>query len=201
MTMIECPFCKFQNPDNRSYCVKCLRRLVPPGGGSEDELEEILVKRDAEIERLRKELESMHGNHPVLHSLQTELEAREVEQQKGLQDLSEARKIAPALPSYPGAKLVIESHPIKKLHYHIEVDRSTKSIDLAATEYRIRATLERTADGLEIFVHNGANVNVLLSEKNARWKRCFEGDRIKVSTGAIIYDPKGAMNARLSEMN
>ena len=201
--MIECPFCKSQNPDNRSYCmnVNCRRRLVPPDGDSEDKLEEKLAARDAEIERLRKIVESSNVNHPVPHGLQAELESKEVEQQKDLQDLSDARKIAPVLPSRPGAKLVIESYPIKKPRYRIEVDSSTKSIDLAATEYCIRATLERTAHGLEIFVHNGANVNVLFSEKNTRWKRFFEGDRIKVDTGAIVYDPKGAMNARLSEMN
>jgi hypothetical protein len=106
------------------------------------------------------------------------------------------KKPADAAKDRPALNLSIESYPLKKPNFHLAIDDAKPSLDLSATLFRIRATVARSADGIEVVVANGATLNIRLSE-NQKWQRYTGGKRIKAVPGMILFDPTGSMNARL----
>ena len=113
-----------------------------------------------------------------------------------IEDTIHGAKAQDSTQAKPGPGLLIDSYPLKKQKFHISMDDTKQSIDLSATEFHIRATLERTSTGIELVVQNGATLNVKLSEKQ-KWRRYTAGSRVTTASGMILFDPAGAMNARL----
>jgi hypothetical protein len=99
-----------------------------------------------------------------------------------------------------GPSLSIDSYPLKNPNIHLTIDDSKQSIDLSATLFRIHAKVERSADGIDVIVEDGAVLNVRLSE-NQKWQRYKGGSRIKAAPGMILFDPASDMNARLESVS
>jgi hypothetical protein len=113
-----------------------------------------------------------------------------------IEDKIHGTKVHDSTQAKLGPGLLIDSYPLKKPKFHILMDDTKQSIDLSATEFHIHATLERTSAGIELVVQAGATVNVRLSEKQ-KWQRHTGGNRVATVAGMILFDPVGAMNARL----
>ena len=82
------------------------------------------------------------------------------------------------------------------MEFHLEMKAGDQALDLLSTAFRIRATLERKGESIEILVQPGATVKVRMSEKQ-KWERFTGGSRMTAADGLILFDPSGAMNARL----
>lgn len=94
--------------------------------------------------------------------------------------------------------VAIESYPLKKPEFHLEMKTSDKSLDLSTTAFHIRATLERTAEAIELLVQPGATVNVRMSDKQ-KWQRLTGGTRKAAAEGLILFDPTAAATARIGQ--
>ncbi|WP_263352914.1 hypothetical protein [Acidicapsa acidisoli] len=131
--------------------------------------------------------ERIHGTKPPDPSTAPEEKIEDKIHGTNAQDSTQAKL---------GPGLLIDSYPLKKPKFHILMDDTKQSVDLSATEFHIHATLERTSAGIELVVQAGATVNIRLSEKQ-KWQRYTGGSRVTTVAGMILFDPVGAMNARL----
>lgn len=214
MDTVTCPHCHQETRSDRPYCEHCARklavkRLEPKVEPSRiKELEVQLLAKDVEIEELRKVIEAitserdtvkgeLAAKHPELDQAIQHLETKEAQLQEAVAELEELRDsqlaFIPADSSKPA--LVIRASPIPRANFDTSFAENHKSLDLSATPFRIRATLERDPQGwVEVVVHPGATINI--RESGQRWNRYGEGSRFRLVPGMVVFDPKGVMNAR-----
>jgi hypothetical protein len=194
--MKTCPKCQSENADSNRICIKCgsIFRQDPP------------LKQDPE--QLRKQIEGLElaltGKEGELDALKLVLTSRD-QQIAGLQldlkakeaELEIANKKIVEQPSnVKGATLSIESYPLKNSNFHLSIDQANQDVDLSTTPFQIHAKVECRPDGINLVVNDGALVNVRFSD-HQKWQRYPGGSRIKAVAGMILFDPKGAMSARL----
>jgi hypothetical protein len=215
--MMRCPICGHENPDSATICSKCGCNLYAPepapepDPGEVDRLRERIKDLEAAVavkggeiqeleDRLKKLINDPNGGklQQVIVGMQQELDTKEARILELQNEIRRLQSDVPFPPPGPETQIAIDSYPVMKPAFHLVLSESKHSIDLASTIYRIRASLERVPDGLHIVVHAGADVNVRAPQKGAKWTRLSEGGRTPVEAGSIVFDPKGAMNARLS---
>jgi hypothetical protein len=214
--MAKCANCGHDNPDKKIFCEKCGSRITPPPPLPRPEhdlqekikeLQEDLLRREMEIKKLNEDLAAVTakknelvGKHPEVETFLQQLEEKDRALQKALKELDDLRSRLPLpVPDSPGAKagFVIESHPIANPALGITFSSQQESLDLSTTGFRIRASLERKADGsLDLLIHPGATVNIKTPGEK-RWRRLEGGARTDTEAGMVLFDPKGAANARL----
>jgi hypothetical protein len=208
------------NPPGEIFCGTCGRRInridTPPDPTTEDlqalqekiqALEKDIVRRDEEIRRLNEGLEEVRGErddlaekHPEVGTILRQLDDKDRALQGALQELDGLRDRLPEPPPHSGGALphlLIESHPIPNPALGLTFGDQHKSLDLSTTGFRIRASLERTADGsVGLVIHPGALINVKAPGEK-RWRRVEGGARMVAESGMVLFDPKGVVNARL----
>jgi uncharacterized Zn finger protein (UPF0148 family) len=218
--MPKCANCGHDNPSGKIFCEVCGHKVnrveIPPEPTPEDlqvlqervqTLQRDLLMREDEIKRLDQRLEEVTGErdklvgvHPEVESILKQLDAKEVALQKALQELEDLRGRVPVTaPESLDSKLhfVIESHPIPNPAFDMTFDDNLNLLDLSATGFRIRANLERNADGsVGLVIHPGATVNIKAAGEK-KWRRLGGGERLNTEAGMVLFDRMGVMNARL----
>jgi uncharacterized coiled-coil protein SlyX len=218
--MTICANCGEENPPGRIFCKKCSNKLKQNGivdpPDSEDlqerikELEAKLLARQQEINKLNDDLTSVTNeknvfekNHPQLAIILHQLEEKDRALQEAIREVERLRKLLP-LPVPPPAPskahLVLQSHPIPDPALSISFEDQQPSLDLSTTGFRIRANLERRSDGsVNLVIHPGATVNVKMPGET-RWRRLDNSAHVDTQPGMVLFDPKGAANARLESI-
>jgi hypothetical protein len=185
-------------------------------------LQKKLLAKEKEIEALQQQValatddkKKPQGepatDQPELKATLQELDTKELQLQSTLHELDKTRKSltmkqaesakAEPEPAASVHRFVIESYPIKKPAFEMTFEESQASLDLSTSNFKIRATLERDANGsLELVVHKNATINVQ-APGSKRWQRHAEGTRIKVESGFVLFDSAGSMNARIDQSN
>lgn len=104
----------------------------------------------------------------------------------------------PARPDRLKARgMAIKSHPIDSSLLRLSFPAAKESLDLSATEFGIRANLERDVTGSAfLVVHNGASLNVQFPETR-KWVKYPGNARIPAEVGMVLFDNTGRSNARL----
>jgi hypothetical protein len=210
--MPKCPN-QHENPPGVVFCFECGKKVdwqEPPERPEDletriDSLQEDLRKRDAEIKQLEEELNAvtaerneLAGKHPEVEKIVHLLDEKDRALQGALQQLEDLRNQLPAPPPVAKARVLVESHPIANPAIGVAFEETHTTLDLSKTEFRIRASLERRQDGaVGLLVHPGATINVRTSREK-RWRRVEGGSRLTTEPGMILFDPCGAVNARLA---
>jgi hypothetical protein len=219
---MKCVNCGHENPPGRIYCElgghKIADRPGPPPNPNLQELEdrikqlqrELLVSEkeienlQEQVNRVTQERNQLAAKHPELEAILRQLDVKEAQLEAALQELNKARESArqvqipqrEAEPVGSRSLLFIESHPIKKPNFDMTFEDNRQSLDLSATEFHIRASLERTPGGVDVVVHQGATVNVQ-TPGSKRWHRYPGGARLSADPGTVLFDTQGIMSARL----
>jgi uncharacterized Zn finger protein (UPF0148 family) len=211
-----CSKCNFDNPPGKIFCANCGERINRPE--REPELDPVelqekiqalgkeLVRDEEEIKKLHERLEAvtlerdeLAGKHPEVEAILRQLDEKDRALQDALQQLDALRNIVPSPPpNSPDVKprLLIESYPIPNPAFGMTFDDHHNSLDLSTTGFRIRASLERNADGsVGLVIHPGATINIKTPARK-QWQRLDGGARLSTEVGMILFDPKGAVNAR-----
>jgi DNA repair exonuclease SbcCD ATPase subunit len=193
--MKTCPKCGFENPEPNTSCVECGATFRADLQLEVDNPEVLALQK--EIEGLRQELQ---GKDEELAGLQQTLDSKDKELAGVQLRLTTATKELEDLhnKTQPTQAVAIESYPLKKPEFHLEMKTSDKSLDLSTTAFHIRATLERTAEAIELLVQPGATVNVRMSDKQ-KWQRLTGGTRKTAAEGLILFDPTAAATARIGQ--
>ncbi len=219
--MAICANCGEDNPPGRIFCKKCghkIQQSGPPDPTDPDvlqerikELEAKLLSRQHEINKLNDDLTSVTNeknafekNHPQLAIILHQLEEKDRALQEAIREVERLRKLLPLSvpPPVPSkAHLVLQSHPIPDPALCINFEDQQPSLDLLTTGFRIRANLERRSDGcVGLVIHPGATINVKMPG-DIRWRRLDNSTPMDTQPGMILFDPKGAANARLESSN
>jgi uncharacterized coiled-coil protein SlyX len=215
--MAICANCGEDNPPGKMFCKKCGNRIkqsAPTDPTDSDvlqerikELEAKLLERQQEINKLNDDLTSVTNeknvfekNHPQLAIILHQLEEKDGALQEAIREVERLRKLLP-LPVPPPAPskshLVLQSHPIPDPVLCLTFEEQQPSLDLSTTGFRIRANLERRSDGsVGLVIHPGATINVKMPGE-IRWRRLDNSARVDTQPGMVLFDPKGAANARL----
>jgi hypothetical protein len=212
------------NPQGEIFCRVCSRKInpmAPPEEPTEEDvqallerikaLEQQLVERQREINELRVRLNKVSvesstqtTQHPEVAPIVHQLDDKDRQQQDTLQELDDLRVLVPAPPpSSPGTELrfSIEAYPIPNPAIGKVFDNRLSLLDLSTTEFRIRASLERNADGsIGLLIHPGATINIKTPGEK-RWRRVEGGARLNTEAGMVLFDPKGVANARFDRLN
>jgi uncharacterized Zn finger protein (UPF0148 family) len=212
--MPKCPN-QHDNAPGLVFCSTCGKKIdwqEPPEPEDIEDLQgkilalqEDLRRRDAEIKQLEEELRTVTvernelvGKHPEVEKIVQQLDEKDRALQSALQGLEDLRNQLPVVSPASGARLLIESHPIANPELGVTFDNSRSTLDLSKTEFRIRASLERISDGsIGLLVHPGATINIK-APLEKRWRRLEGGARLTIEAGMILFDPAGAVNARLA---
>jgi hypothetical protein len=215
--MAICTNCGQDNPPGRIFCKKCgnkIQQSAPTDSTDPDvlqekikELEAKLLSRQQEINKLNDDLTSVTNeknvfekNHPQLAIILHQLEEKDRALQEAIREVERLRKLLP-LPVPPPAPskahLLLQSHPIPDPVLCISFEDQQRLLDLSTTGFRIRANLERRADGsVGLVIHPGATINVKMPGE-IRWRRLDNSVGVDTQPGMVLFDPKGAANARL----
>lgn len=212
------------NPPGERFCRECGRKINPMVSPEEPTLEDVqahlerikaleqeLVEREGKINELRERLNKVPvesgkpmAEHPEVAPIVQELDDKDRQQQNTLQELGDLRDLQPASPpSSTGTepRLSIEAYPIPNPAIGKVFDDRLSLLDLSSTGFRIRASLERNADGsVGLVIHPGATINIKTPGEK-RWRRVEGGARLNTETGMVLFDPKGVANARFDRLN
>jgi len=93
--------------------------------------------------------------------------------------------------------LVVE--PVVSSFPPVAFSSNQKLLDLSATQFHIRASLERNSNGsVDIVVHPGAQLNVRVLNAS-KWEAFGSTQRVSARHDLIVFDPKGSATVRLRE--